>query len=403
MIQNSEGKPTAAPQRIRTLDVLRGFAIFGIFMVNVEIMNCVFKNADSFGAQWTGTLDALAIRVQQLFFYSKFFPIFSLLFGIGISIQFLSMERKGLSRRFFYRRMAALFIFGVCHILFLWSGDVVHLYAILGLLTFNLVRWKNHYLLLLAIGLLLFPFGGQLLEGFIQLTGFNPESSLFNYSSEKIVDTIRNGSYLDGVQLRIREYGSNVAVLFVHLMPIALAMFILGLVIGKKGYLQDIPKWINKIKYPVLIIALVSNVYRFFFLFGLWELEIWKDPFWREVFLYLMKISDTLMGLFYVWLIAYVMQFSFWKKLLLPLQYVGRMALTNYLLQSVIGLLLFSSLGFQWYETLSPSQTILLAVTVFTMQVITSALWLSYFRYGPMEWLWRCISYWKLLPLRKLS
>ena len=101
MPPNSEGKPTAVTQRIRTLDVLRGFAIFGIFMVNVEIMNCVFKNADSFGTQWTGTLDVIAIRIQQLFFSTKFFPIFSLLFGIGISIQFLSMERKGLSRLFF--------------------------------------------------------------------------------------------------------------------------------------------------------------------------------------------------------------------------------------------------------------------------------------------------------------
>ena len=403
MTKKTEGKPTAPPQRILTLDVLRGFAIFGIFMVNVEIMNCVFKNADSFGAQWTGALDAFAIRIQQLFFYTKFFPIFSLLFGIGISIQFLSMERKGLSRRFFYRRMAALFLFGVCHILFLWSGDVIHLYALLGLLTIGLVRWKTKYLIAICVGLLLFPFGDQLFEWIIHLTDYNPESMLADYGSEKIVDTIRNGSYLDGIRLRIHEYGSNVAVLFVFLMPVALSMFILGLVIGRKGYLQDIPRWIQKIKTPVLIIALISNAYRLFFLFGLWDLEIWKDPIWRDFFIYAMKISDTLMGLFYVWLIAYAMQYSFWKKLLLPLQYVGRMALTNYLLQSFIGLLLFSSLGAKWYETLSPYQTILLAVIVFIAQVIGSQLWLRYFRFGPMEWLWRCISYWKILPLRKPS
>jgi uncharacterized protein len=400
---HSEGEPTAVTQRIRTLDVLRGFAIFGIFMVNVEIMNCVFKNADSFGAQWTGSIDAVAIRIQQLFFYTKFFPIFSLLFGIGISIQFLNMERKGLSRLFFYRRMAALFIFGVCHILFVWSGDVIHLYAVLGLLTFSLVRLKSNYLIAISIALLVFPFGGYLFEGIIQVTGYDPVAMLEGYPSDKIVETIRHGSYIEGLLLRMHEYGSNAAVLFVFLMPVALAMFILGLVIGKKGYLQDLPKWARKIRKPVLIIAVVSNIYRLIFLFALWDLDIWKDPFWRELFIYLMKISDTLMGLFYVWLIVYAMQYSFWKKLLLPLQYVGRMALTNYLLQSLIGLLLFSSLGFQWYETLSPYQTILVAVLVFALQVIMSALWLRYFRFGPMEWLWRCISYWKILSLRKAS
>lgn len=398
----SEGNPTAVPRRIVTLDVLRGFAIFGIFMVNVEIMNCVFKNADAFGEQWTGVFDAVARRIQQLFFYNKFFPIFSLLFGIGISIQFQSMERKGLSRLFFYRRMLALFVFGIGHILFLWSGDVIHLYALLGLLTFGLVRWKTKYLIITSVGLLLFPFGSQLFDILLQAASYEPEAFLSAYSSEAIVETIRQGSYLDGMQLRVQEYGSNVAVLFVYLMPVALAMFILGLVIGKMGYLHDIPKWVQKIKWLVLVVAVVSNAYRLFFLFGLWDLAIWSQAEWREVFIYFMKISDALMGLFYVWLIAYVLQYRLWIKLLLPLQYVGRMALTNYLLQSFIGLLLFSSLGLEWYETLSPLQTIFLAITVFLFQVLLSVFWLRFFRFGPMEWLWRCISYWRLLPLRKL-
>ena len=105
--------PTQPNTRIDILDILRGFAIFGIFMVNVEIMNCVFMNQDAFGAQWTGTIDRLSVRIQQLFFYNKFFPIFSLLFGIGISIQIQNMKVKSISSSFFYRRMIALFIFGV--------------------------------------------------------------------------------------------------------------------------------------------------------------------------------------------------------------------------------------------------------------------------------------------------
>ncbi len=394
-------QPTQPNNRIEVLDVLRGFAIFGIFMVNVEIMNCVFKNQDAFGAQWTGTIDKIAVRIQQLFFYSKFFPIFSLLFGIGISIQIRNITAKDLSNSFFYRRMIALFFFGIGHILLLWSGDVVHLYAILGVLTFALVRLSSKTLFWLSLLLLIFPFYNQIFEWIITSTGYNPEGFLETYSATDIIETIRNGSYTEGIRLRIQEYKSNVGVLFVFLMPIALAMFILGLAIGKKGWLKEITIKVNQVRTPVLVIALVSNIYRVIFLFFMWDLEIWKDGFWREVFIYLMHICDTVMGLFYVWVIAYLYQFKYWKRFFYPFQSVGKMALTNYLLQSVITLFVFSSIGFGFYENFSPYQTILLALTVFIFQVFLSWIWLRYFKFGPMEWLWRCISYWRILPFRK--
>lgn len=394
-------RPTAHSERIQVLDILRGFAIFGIFVVNVEIMNCVFMNGDAFGAQWTGQVDVIASKLKMLFFYSKFFPIFSLLFGVGISIQLVSMKRKGTKTSFFYRRMFALFLFGVAHILFLWSGDVIHLYALLGLITLALTRVKPKYLLIAAILLLLFPFYNQLSEFLMTSFSYVPESYLSNYTPEDIRTNIRSGSYLDGMLLRVQEYKSNVAVLYVHLMPVAMAMFLLGLFIGKKRYLKNISHYINMIKSPVLVTAIISNVYRVVFLFFTWETEVWRDPFWREVLIYFMEICDTLMALFFVWIIAYLAQFNFWVKLLKPLRHVGRMALTNYLLQSFIGLLLFSSIGLGLYETLSPSATLGLAAVVFVCQIFLSKLWLTYFLFGPLEWVWRCVSYWQFLPFKK--
>jgi uncharacterized protein len=392
---------TPTKNRIVLLDILRGFALLGIFVVNIEIMNCVFMNQDAFSPQWTSSIDGLAVRLQQLFFYGKFFPIFSLLFGIGISIQWVSLKRKGISMAFFFRRMGALFLFGVAHILFLWSGDVIHIYALLGLCTLVFMGWKPKQLILLAVVVFLFPFYGQLFEGILSSIGYEAETYLAKYTSDDIIHTIREGTYFEGMQLRIQEYKSNVAVLFVSLMPIAFAMFILGLTIGKKGWLHNSTKWVNRIKKPVLWIAVLSNVYRLFFLFFLWETDIWKEPIFRSIFIYLMQICDTLMALFLVWLIAYAYQYSFWKKLLSPLQYAGRMALTNYLLQSAIGLFIFSSVGMQWYQTLSPSQTMGLALVVFVIQILLSKGWLRFFKYGPLEWVWRCISYGKVLGIRK--
>ena len=105
------------------------------------------------------------------------------------------------------------------------------------------------------------------------------------------------------------------------------------------------------------------------------------------------------MALFLVWLVVYAFQYGFWKKLLSPLQYAGRMTLTNYLLQSFIGLLIFSSVGLQWYQTLSPIQTMGVAMGDFIGQVLLSKLWLSFFQFGPLEWIWRCISYGKVLGI----
>ena len=89
------------------------------------------------------------------------------------------------------------------------------------------------------------------------------------------------------------------------------------------------------------------------------------------------------------------------QKLMHPLKYAGQMALTNYILQSAIGLFLFSSVGLGWYEQLSPTQVLVIAVSVFIVQVLFSKLWLSYFKYGPLEWLWRCLSYKTLLKIRR--
>lgn len=392
---------TPIQNRIILLDILRGFALLGIFVVNIEIMNCVFMNQDAFSQQWTLAIDQFAVRMQQLFFYGKFFPIFSLLFGIGISIQWMSLKRKGISIAFFYRRMGALFLFGVAHILFLWSGDVIHIYALLGLCTLLFVQWTPKQLMILALIVFLFPFYGSLFEWVISRIGYQAERYLSAYTSESIVTTIREGTYVEGMQLRIQEYKSNIHVLFVSLMPIAFTMFILGLTIGKKGWLHDIPTWIRQIKKPVLWIAVLSNVYRLFFLFFLWDTDIWSAPIWRSIFIYGMQICDTLMALFLVWLVAYGYQYPFWKKLLSPLQYAGRMALTNYLLQSATGLFIFSSIGLHWYQTLSPSQTMGLAALVFVIQVLLSKTWLHFFKYGPLEWIWRCISYGKVLAIRK--
>ncbi|WP_104813393.1 DUF418 domain-containing protein [Aureitalea marina] len=117
--------------------------------------------------------------------------------------------------------------------------------------------------------------------------------------------------------------------------------------------------------------------------------------------LWLMPVCDVLMGLFYLWFIGWIYRFVLIQKLLSPLSYVGKMALTNYLVQSLFALMLFTAVGYGGYMKFSQWETLLIALGFFPLQILLSKLWLKVFRFGPMEWVWRCLTYRKLIPIRQ--
>lgn len=146
-------------QRQPLLDVYRGFAVFGIFAVNITIMHSVLMYQDTYLSQFQDSVSAFITKLLQLFFYNKFFPIFSFLFGLGLSMQ---MKRKIDAQSkyiaFFIRRMGLLSLFGCAHIVFMWSGDVLHLYAVLGVCCLLFIRLNNKVLITIASVILIFPY-----------------------------------------------------------------------------------------------------------------------------------------------------------------------------------------------------------------------------------------------------
>ncbi len=365
-------------------------------------MNSTFLNQDEFAKQWTSNLDLVSEKILQLFFYTKFFPIFSLLFGLGMAMQALKLkERNQISFSFFARRMFILFIIGVFHILFLWSGDVLNLYALLGLLVMPLFYRSNKMLLVLSCFFLLFPFYDQLFSLFYGLLNYHPGSYLKNYDAAEVNRIISSGTYLEGIKLRISEYLENIPMLFGFLGPIALSMFILGIYLGKNKVYESLDVFIRKIKTPMLILTILTNIYRVVFLFILPKYPFYQDESIRPYLIKLMVISDVFMGLFYLWIIGWLWYHTKFRIVLNPLKYIGRMALTNYMMQSFIGLILFSSIGLALYETMSPSETLLTALVVCCFQLIFSRIWLIFFKYGFLEWIWRCFTYQQVLPIKR--
>jgi uncharacterized protein len=395
---SSSGKIKA--NRISELDVLRGFALLGIFMVNILGMNCGFTFYNDWKQEQTGFVNESSLFIIDTFFHSKFFPIFSFLFGIGIALQIERLKEKGHKQLFFFaKRFGSLFLFGIFHMLFIWSGDILHLYALIGCAIFFLYKSSAKILLWSSIIIFIFPYYGLIADNILTYFEFDNMSYLKNINRETLIELKREGSFVNGVELRIKEYSFIIGLMFSSLFPFAGSMAILGAYLVKKEALTNLREFIRKIKVPFLSITLLLIIYRFVFLYGIrpnFELE--EGSIITMLLINILILADMALALLYVWLIVYAYHSNLGKKILFNFSFAGKMAFTNYILQSIIGYILMRSIGL--YETLTPATAIVIVLVVFIGQVILSKLWLSIFKLGPLEWLWRCISYGEIIPIK---
>lgn len=395
--------PLSKSDRIDELDIFRGFAILGIFMVNILVMNVSFSYRADWEAEQTGWLQQLSFFLLETFFYSKFFTMFSFLFGIGVALQIQRARQKGLySTTFFLRRFGSLFLFGVLHITLIWSGDILHIYGMLGFILLFLFQFSARTILWIAIVVFFFPFYYLIFEQLVEWLSFDYKAPLATLSREEIVELKHHGSYWSGIILRLKEYIFAMGLIFSAVTPIALSMMLLGGYIVKKGWLDNLYERIIKIKLYFFITLFILLIYRFLILY--WILPTYEIEQGTPLFAILVTIfqfADVLITLFLLWLIVYFWNKGVFIRFLSLLSYVGRMAFSNYILQSVIGYLIMRT--FNGHEFFSTFECILLVIGIYIIQIGLSKMWLSYFKFGPLEWLWRCISYMKLLPFRRVE
>jgi uncharacterized protein len=395
--------PLKENSRIEILDIWRGFAIFGILMVNMLVFNCSFVYRSVYEQEWSSTLNQTTLRSLEVLFFSNFYPIFSFLFGLGVSLQVLKQVEKNTFRlSFFVRRFLGLLLLGVFHIVFIWSGDILHLYALLGLPLVLLIRCPNSILWLSMAFVFLFPFWSDLILFVEELYTFNHGLTLDQYPRETLNEIYQEGSYLDLLLIRLKEYRFASYMLYGFMAPVAFSMMLLGAYLVKSGRLASISSWVKEHQIKICLIALIAFVYNAFIIYYMlptYGRDI--NPYLGYVLTRLFFLSHMVKGLFYLFLLAWLYEHTIFKKALSYLQPVGRMALSNYLLQSILALFIFSNVGLGWYEHLSPFQCVLMVLTFYSFQIIVSPIWLRYFRYGWFEWLWRSFSYGRILKNKK--
>ena len=390
--------------RIEVLDVLRGFALLGIFLMNIEYFNRPLQEFGEGIPAVTVGLDYTVARLTEIFITGKFWVLFSMLFGMGFVVMQTQAALEGRAFKALYlRRTIALLVFGLLHITFLWSGDILHSYALVALVLMYLPLMSLRECGLVGVVLYFAPVCLLLLSSVSM--AFLPEAELekleIEYSANAnaavhAAKVYADGNYLEVLNQRLSD--------FLHILTYepyvfigALGIFLIGAAIMRSGRLLDLKanrsfflkSSIGCALLAALPIVIANSVYGHSFMTSQGMLEQ-----------ALMTIGNLPLSLFYLSSIAYAMSFVSGSKILGLLAPAGKMALTNYLMQSLIASSVFFGYGLGFWNQWGRADLALFVIAVFIAQVIFSHLWLRYFRYGPMEWLWRALTYWTLPPMR---
>ncbi|MFO7829922.1 MAG: DUF418 domain-containing protein [Bacteroidales bacterium] len=399
-------KPVETKKRIHILDILRGFAILGILMVNMPLFNSPFFSRLSNFTIWESFPNQVADIFIRFFFEGKFYSLFSILFGIGF---FLFLQKQNESGKSiiptFRRRLFYLLIFGVLHITLLWFGDILLVYALFGFVmilfknksTKGLIKWVVAMILIPVIitglAVLLVSLGKMHPEGAEQIeASFAQQEQQMRDLSEKALQVYSSGTFSEIFNMRLTEWKNTLGG-FLFFYPNVFAMFLLGFYIAKKGWLFNIKENITvfrKMFWYGLIFGIVGNG---IYTYGMeYSSQMDMNP---TTFISMLGFGFGVpaMTLFYIAAFALAIEKGIFKWCTKRLAPVGRMALTNYLLQSVICTTLYFSYGFGLYGQVNIWQGIVLTLVIFVLQIFFSNLWLKRFHYGPMEWLWRVLTY----------
>lgn len=396
--------PVSGDERILSLDIIRGFALLGIFLVNMPTFI-----APEFIRQMYSLPEALAPLDQavrlffDMFVQTKFYTIFSFLFGLGFFIFMSRVEKKGLNvNRLFSRRLLILLLLGLWHLVFLWYGDILHTYALIGFLLLLFYKRSNKAVIGWAFGLTILFYAltifQLLLISMVPVTYLGEQQAI---GEEKLVEALRiyqDASYAEWLAYRLEVEITTIIGNIPFLILILLPLFLFGLYAGRQGILHEPAKHIGFIKrvWRVTLICSVPSVV----MVALLHFDALSFGAGQETAHQLfVTLSGLTLCFFYISSLVILLQKPVWQKRLRPLGLVGQMALTNYLLQTIISVLIINL--FDLFNRISLSTGLLLSLVIYFVLVLFSSFWLKRYRFGPFEWLWRSLTYGYLQPLKR--
>lgn len=392
--------PTTEKERYLILDALRGLGLAGIALANYpEFALWTFLSAAEQEALPTAAVDKVVRYLQYLVVDGKFYTLFSLLFGVGFS---LILQRH--STRLFARRMTVLLLIGLCHLLFIWNGDILLLYAAGGLLLPLFIRLKDKVLLWTAALLILLPVGLDALTQFAGIEFARPfydawwaEAARQGINEDNFASWLRDARTYPEMLAFLKQGAIERMWEFVdgHRLPKVVVIFLMGYLIGKhrlyarleKRPLQRMLLWTSLPGVPGSLLYAWSATHG-----HCWGLTV-------HSLLYAVSVIPLALSFVAALCLLYLARptLSVWQLLAAT----GRMALTNYIGHSIIGIVLFYGLGFGLGTRFGLIHAEITALCVFLLQIAVSRWWLKHFRFGPLEWIWRMLTYGRFFSLAK--
>ncbi|HTF96606.1 MAG TPA: DUF418 domain-containing protein [Cellvibrio sp.] len=397
-------------ERIITLDVLRGFALFGILYAHMIFWYAGGPLPEETYQLYKEPGSGIAIGIYMIFIISKFFSIFSFLFGLSFYIQIdkLAQRHQPVVRRFGWR-LAILGVIGILHHIF-WRADILTIYVPLGFLLLFFRNLSNKTLLVVGTLLVL-----NIPTKFAELMSILVRDQLqliqedHKTAGVAYYEIIKQANFMQMIQHNIHavseklNYQINSGRGF-----ITFGFFLLGMLAGRMQWFLHIEqssalfKQVLKRSGWILLIALIAGVILGAGSFIL-KIDFQKVPLAGWAGGFILEFFNTSLTLIYITGISLLMLKPKWERCLKPLASVGKMALTIYLSQSIIGVFLFFNIGLGLFTLTSPAQNALLCIVIFSIHIFMCRWWLKYFSYGPMEWLWRSATDLKWKPLKKIS
>jgi uncharacterized protein len=394
--------PIAAKERVLEIDILRGFALFGVLLVNFSSPTLGgFTYGDGKG------LDYWVYWTVDTIFQHKFILLFSLLFGLGFAIQMGRAQSRGANFSSIYlRRLVILLMIGLLHAFFVWKGDILHSYAILGVFLILFQTCSNKLLLAVAALSLAVGASNDSISNLLGLSQAPPMSG-----GIPATELYTNTPYAELVWIRM----TGLAQVLTHLSSYVASMdvfgmFLLGLYVGRRRLLADIKgnmRLIRTVMWSGLAIGIIGRGWDFASRVGVILVPGGADG--SSVLLHFLSsptlaafvklYRDPALSLFYASTLAILLTNPRWRNHLRPLGSFGRTALTQYLMQSLIGVGLFYGSGLALYGKLGFTEGIGVVFLVFIIQVALSSWWLTRFQFGPMEWVWRSLTYATVQPI----
>jgi len=405
--------PAGVGERLAHIDVIRGLALFGVLLMNTQYhfrgpAERFALDRHPFEGFWNGVADsALRLLVE-----GKAMTLFSILFGVGLALQLQRKEAAGGGFwGFAWRRMGALFGLGVLHVGLLWYGDILAIYAFDGVLLFAFLRRKTrtlHLWLAALLGLLtvtVFVFVTLRLQSPAPLDAERAKAvAAASARAEFLVEGYLQPGWWDCLVFRIQHYLEDVPG-FLEAVILAFVNLFLGLVLWRSGVLRTPAEYAGLLRRAALWFLPLGFTSGLALLFS------------RDIVQFALRVGGTARSLVFVVAASQVFHFLLlaigygalllllwqrpaWQRVLRVFAPVGRMALTNYLMQSLVMTALFCGWGLGLYGKVGPALGIGLCVLVFAAQVAASRWWLKRFQFGPAEWLWRCLGYAERQPFR---